>query len=74
MLRVPGIGTMHGFWAKSHASANWAGVAFFFAANASEHFNDRHVRCHVFRREAIEPSSQVRLRVELRAASILPVR
>src|SRR3984957_17035421 len=26
---VPGIGTIHGFWASSHASAIWAGVAFF---------------------------------------------
>ena len=29
---VPGIGTIHGFWAKSHASAIWAGVAFFRSA------------------------------------------
>jgi len=29
-LRVPGIGTIHGFWASSHASAIWAGVVFFF--------------------------------------------
>ena len=26
---VPGMGTIHGFWAKSHASAIFAGVAFF---------------------------------------------
>src|SRR5437764_8973161 len=26
---VPGMGTIHGFWASSHASATWAGVAFF---------------------------------------------
>ena len=26
---VPGIGTIHGFWASSQASAIWAGVAFF---------------------------------------------
>ena len=33
MLRVPGMGTMNGFCASSHASAIWAGVASFFAAN-----------------------------------------
>ncbi len=29
---VPGMGTIHGFWASSHASAIWAGVAFFRSA------------------------------------------
>jgi hypothetical protein len=29
---VPGIGTIHGFWASSQASAIWAGVAFLFSA------------------------------------------
>src|ERR1700739_4291317 len=29
---VPGIGTIHGFCASSHASAIWAGVAFFLFA------------------------------------------
>src|SRR5438093_8498633 len=29
---VPGIGTIHGFWASSQASAIWAGVARFCAA------------------------------------------
>ena len=29
---VPGIGTIHGFWASSQASAIWAGVACFRAA------------------------------------------
>jgi hypothetical protein len=29
---VPGIGTIHGFWASSQASAIWAGVAFFLSA------------------------------------------
>jgi hypothetical protein len=33
MLRVPGIETMNGFCAKSHAKVTWEGVAFFFAAN-----------------------------------------
>jgi hypothetical protein len=28
-LRMPGIGTVHGFWASSQASATWAGVACF---------------------------------------------
>jgi hypothetical protein len=28
-LRVPGMETMNGFWARSHASAICAGVAFF---------------------------------------------
>ena len=31
-LRVPGMGTIHGFWASSQASAIWAGVAFFRCA------------------------------------------
>ena len=31
-FRVPGMGTIHGFWARSQASAIWAGVAFFWAA------------------------------------------
>jgi hypothetical protein len=31
-LRVPGIGTIHGFCASSHASAIWAGVAPFLVA------------------------------------------
>ena len=29
---VPGIGTIHGFWASSQAIASWAGVACFCAA------------------------------------------
>lgn len=32
MLRVPGMGTMKGRWASSHARAIWAGVAFFALA------------------------------------------
>ena len=32
MLRVPGMGTMKGRWASSHAKAIWAGVAFFALA------------------------------------------
>jgi hypothetical protein len=39
MLRVPGIETMNGFLARSHASAICAGVAFFVAA--------KRVRVHV---------------------------
>ena len=31
---VPGMGTIQGFFASSHASAICAGVAFFFCANA----------------------------------------
>src|SRR5207244_9890170 len=31
-LVVPGMGTIHGFWASSHASAICAGVARFFSA------------------------------------------
>jgi hypothetical protein len=31
-ISVPGIGTIHGFCAKSQASAIWAGVTFFRAA------------------------------------------
>jgi len=31
-LVVPGIGTIHGFCASSHASATCAGVAFFLVA------------------------------------------
>ncbi len=34
---VPGIGTIHGFWASSHASAICAGVAFFRSANFVSH-------------------------------------
>jgi hypothetical protein len=30
---VPGIGTIHGFFASSHAIATWAGVTFLRAAN-----------------------------------------
>ena len=33
MLRVPGIGTIHGFCARSHAREICAGVAFFLSAN-----------------------------------------
>ena len=32
---VPGIGTIHGFCARSQASAIWADVAFFFEANVA---------------------------------------
>jgi hypothetical protein len=31
-FRVPGLATIHGFWASSQASAVWAGVAFFRCA------------------------------------------
>jgi hypothetical protein len=32
-LRVPGIATINGLWAISHARAIWQGVAFFFCVN-----------------------------------------
>ena len=63
MLRVPGIGTIHGFCASSHASAIWEGVAPFFSPNA--------LRIPRWAGsppgspgEALEAGSQVRFRVE----------
>ena len=42
--RVPGIGTIHGFCASSHASETCAGVAFFVSANCLQQIHDRLVR------------------------------
>ena len=41
---MPGIGTIHGFWASSQASAIWAGVAFFSPAIAAEQIDQRLIR------------------------------
>ena len=43
-LRVPGIGTIHGFWASSQASAIWAGVASFRSRDLAEQVDQRLVR------------------------------
>ena len=49
---VPGIGTIHGFWASSQASAICAGVAFFRAAIVAKQIDQRLVRLPSLRREA----------------------
>ena len=38
---VPGMGTIHGFCASSHASATWAAVAFFALAIYAEQIDQR---------------------------------
>ena len=44
-LVVPGIGTIHGFWASSQASAIWAGVAFFRFAISPSRFTSAGSPC-----------------------------
>ena len=56
---VPGIGTIHGFWASSQASAIWAGVAFFRSAIAAEQIDQGLVRLPGLRREAREDVAEV---------------
>jgi hypothetical protein len=69
---VPGIGTIHGFWASSHASAIWAGVAFFrFAMPPS-----RSTRAwFAFRASGVKRRMVVRMSVLANAvfSSIFPV-
>lgn len=72
MLRVPGIGTIHGFCTRSQVSAICAGVAFFLSAKPFQHFNERPICCEVLGRKAIESRSEVRFCVELRASINLP--
>ena len=68
MLRVPGIGTINGFCASSHASATCAGVAFFFAANLWSTSTMGRFAARFSRAEAVEPGAKVRLRIELGAS------
>ena len=62
---VPGIGTIHGFWASSHASAICAGVAFFRSAMLAEQIDQRLIRLESLRREARQGAAEVGT-VELR--------
>ena len=57
---VPGIGTIHGFWARSHASAIWAGVACLRSAIVREQIDQRLVRLAGLRAEAGEDVPEVR--------------
>ena len=56
---VPGIGTIQGFWARSQASAIWAGVAFLRSSDASEQVDQRPVRLPGLRREAGDGVAEV---------------
>ncbi len=56
---VPGIGTIHGFWASSQASAIWAGVAFFSAAILAEQIDQGLIRLQRLRREARQGAAEV---------------
>ena len=70
---VPGIGTIHGFWASSHASAIWAGVAFFRSANlVSQSTSAR----FAFRVSGVKRGTTLRKSVlsNVVFSSILPVR
>ena len=49
---VPGMGTIHGFCASSHASAICAGVAFFRSADLAEQIDQRLVGLACLRGEA----------------------
>ena len=66
MLRVPGIGTIHGFCARSHAREICAGDDFFLFRELPEKFDNRHICRQVFSRKTREPGSQIRVRVERR--------
>ena len=56
---VPGIGTIHGFWASSHASAICAGVAFFRSAICVSQIHERLIRLPILRREAWDDVAEV---------------
>ena len=56
---VPGIGTIHGFWASSQASAIWAGVACFRCCDLAEQIDQRLVRLAGLRREARDGAAEV---------------
>ena len=56
---VPGIGTIHGFWANSQASAIWAGVAFFSLCDGAEQIDQGLIRFECFRREARQGAAEV---------------
>ncbi len=55
---VPGIGTIHGFWASSHASAIWAGVHSSLC-DAAEEIDEGLVRLARLRHEARNPAAEV---------------
>ena len=56
---VPGIGTIHGFWASSQARAICAGVAPFSCADPAQQIDERLVCLHGFRSEAWNRAADV---------------
>ena len=71
---VPGMGTIHGFWASSQASAIWAGVAFFRSRDLAEQIDQGLIRLQRLRREAREGAAEVGAVEGCVFSSILPVR
>ena len=58
-LVVPGIGTIHGFCASTHASAIWAGVAFFRCAILPSRSIKRLIRLQGLRRKARKRAAEI---------------
>ena len=56
---VPGMGTIHGFWASSQASAIWAGVALLPLRDPGEQLDQGLVRFACLRREARDGVAEV---------------
>ena len=76
---VPGIGTIHGFCASSHASAICAGVAFLRLPIVAEQIDQRLIRLPGLGREARERVAEVgaverRVLVDLPGEEALPER
>jgi len=74
---VPGIGTIHGFWASSQASAICAGVAFFRSADLAKQIDQSLIRFSSLRRKARDDVAEVgiverRVFVDLSREEALP--
>ena len=72
-LVVPGIGTIHGFCARSHASAICAGVCSLLVADRSQQVDDRSICLTGPRGETRQASARLSLLPKAVVSSIAPV-
>ena len=73
-LRVPGMGTIQGFWARSHAKAIWPGVAPLALRDAGEQINHGLVVLQRVRFESRDGAADVVAASKLVEALMVPVR
>src|SRR5271170_4666194 len=59
-LVVPGIGTIHGFWASSQGQRDLSRCRFLLCCNRAKQINQGLIRFHCLRREARESTTKIR--------------